>query len=105
MTFHITEWVIGDMPNTLIMEKAICKIYQLESERFNEVEQPIHLDVFIERWQVRLVMKKTTKPVKNAINQALNRVIANEIMKDGFVRLKLSQRYVQEFLWVHRIGI
>lgn len=54
-----------------------------------EIEQPIHLDVLYRRLASAFGNEKATKPVRDSINQALSRVIANEIViEDGFVRFK-----------------
>lgn len=54
-----------------------------------EVEQPIHLDVLYRRLASAFGNEKATKPVRDTIDQALNRVMANEIViEDGFVRFK-----------------
>lgn len=54
-----------------------------------EVEQPIHLDVLYRRLASAFGNEKATKPVRDTIDQALNRVIANEVViEDGFVRFK-----------------
>jgi len=54
-----------------------------------EVEQPIHLDVLYRRLASAFGNEKATKPVRDTIDQALNRVMANEVViEDGFVRFK-----------------
>lgn len=52
-----------------------------------EVEQPIHLDVLYRRLASAFGNEKATKPVRDTIDQALNRVMSNEVViEDGFVR-------------------
>lgn len=54
-----------------------------------EVEQPIHLDVLYRRLASAFGNEKVTKPVRETIDQALNRVMANEIViEEGFVRFQ-----------------
>ena len=54
-----------------------------------KVEQPIHLDVLYRRLASAFGNEKATKPVRDTIDQALNMIMANEIViEDGFVRFK-----------------
>lgn len=54
-----------------------------------EIEQPIHLDMLYRRLASAFGNEKATKPVRDSIDQVLNKVMANEIViEDGFVRFK-----------------
>lgn len=54
-----------------------------------EVEQPIHLDLLYRRLASAFGNEKATKPIRYTIDQALENVMANEVViEDGFVRFK-----------------
>lgn len=54
-----------------------------------EVEQPIHLDLLYRRLVSAFGNEKATKPIRYTIDQALENVMANEVViEDGFVRFK-----------------
>ena len=54
-----------------------------------EVEQPIHLNLLYRRLASAFGNEKATKPIRYTIDQALENVMANEVViEDGFVRFK-----------------
>ena len=54
-----------------------------------EVEQPIHLDLLYRRLASAFGNEKATKPIRYTIDQALENVMADEVViEDGFVRFK-----------------